>query len=154
MERLMLRGLLAACIGVLPFIFKKRPTSILIIAFLLKGIISSLVDTYVVEAKRIKYPVRFLAKNFNLNILYDYLMYPIIAVIYTRATYASNPVMILLKTLCFSVPLTLGQWILERTTKLFKYHNWHLGHSFATLTGTLLVERGFIGFVKKVLKLD
>ncbi|WP_373894631.1 CBO0543 family protein [Virgibacillus natechei] len=154
MERLMLKGLLAACVGILPFIFKfkKGPLPILIIAFLFKAFVASLTDSYVVESKRISYPARFLPKKFKLNILYDYLMYPIIGVIYTRMTYTSSPVMILLKTLGFSIPMAIGQWFLEKRTKLVKYNHWNLGHSFAALTGTLLFERSFIGLVKKVTK--
>lgn len=148
----MMKGLLGLCLSVLPFIFGKKPSKILIIAFLLKAIIASLTDNFVVQSGKIKYPIRFLPKHFNVNILYDYLMYPMISVLLTRLTFNARPFTILKTVLGTSMLLTISQWCLEKRTKLFKYHNWSFRHSFFTLTGTLLLERGFVSFINKISK--
>lgn len=152
MEKLMIKGLTALCIGSLPFIFRKGPIKILIIAFLFKGIIASLLDNYVVGEGRIKYPVRFFPKHFRLNIVYDYLMYPIIGVLFTRLTYKLKLIPIVLITTCLSLLMTSSQWWLERKTKLFKWQKWSVFHSFFMFMATLLTERGFTELVKKFTK--
>ena len=64
----MLNGLFAVCVVSLPFLIKGPKMRENLVVFFSKGILSTLIDTYVVESKRIEYPVRPFPKVFKTNI--------------------------------------------------------------------------------------
>ncbi|MGE6753728.1 CBO0543 family protein [Rossellomorea sp. NPDC071047] len=55
-----------------------------LIVFFSKGVVSTLVDTYVVSEKRVAYPIRPFPGVFKTNIVFDMLFFPLLMV---RQTY-------------------------------------------------------------------
>ncbi|WP_408010240.1 CBO0543 family protein [Pseudalkalibacillus sp. A8] len=149
MERLMLRVLFALCITSLPFLFRKPNLKTWIIVFFSKGVLSTLVDNYVVNTGRVKYPVRVFPNIFKTNILYDLLFFPLLSIIWVQITYNAKPLTILLRSLYFSIPMSIMQWLLEKFTRLFKWRNWTALHTFISVNFTLFTIRGLVALIKR-----
>lgn len=124
-----------------------------LVIFFSKGVLATLVDAYVVGTKRIDYPVRPFPKIFKTNIIYDMLFFPILSVIWVKISYNDNLVKILLKSLIFSVPMSIGQWYFEKNSKLFKWKKWSSFHTFGSVNFTLFTIRGFVGLIRKLDKI-
>ncbi|GIN38277.1 CBO0543 family protein [Heyndrickxia oleronia] len=119
-----------------------------LVIFFSKGVLATLIDAYVVGTKRIEYPVRPFPKIFKTNIVYDILFFPLLSVIWVKLSYNDNFWKILLKSLLFSVPMSLGQWYLQKYSKLFKWKKWSPFHTFGSVSFTLFTIRGLVGFIK------
>ncbi|MGQ5389794.1 MULTISPECIES: CBO0543 family protein [unclassified Paenibacillus] len=117
--------------------------------FFAKGVLSSSIDSIFIKRKRIEYPVRPYPKIFDTNILYDLLFYPLLSVLWVRSTYDTKPSVTILRSLYFSVPMSLAQWILEKKTNLFKWKSWSILHTFVSINFTLFTIRGFVGLLKE-----
>lgn len=124
-----------------------------LVIFFSKGVLATLVDAYIVGTKRIDYPVRPFPKIFKTNIIYDILFFPILSVIWVKISYNDNLVKILLKSLIFSVPMSIGQWYFEKNSRLFKWKKWSPFHTFGSVNFTLFTIRGFVGLIKKLDKI-
>ncbi|WP_396652643.1 CBO0543 family protein [Metabacillus sp. KUDC1714] len=84
-----------------------------------------------------------------MNILFDYLLFPILCVFYNQLTFRSNLKGILLKLFLFSIPMTLAEVFFERKTKLIKFNkNWHWYHTLLSETFIMLFVRMFIGLIR------
>ncbi|WP_326160675.1 CBO0543 family protein [Heyndrickxia oleronia] len=119
-----------------------------LVIFFSKGVLATLIDAYVVGTKRIEYPVRPFPNIFKTNIVYDILFFPLLSVIWVKLSYNDNFWKILLKSLLFSVPMSLGQWYLQKYSKLFKWKKWSLLHTFGSVSFTLFTIRGLVGLIK------
>ncbi|MFE4028299.1 CBO0543 family protein [Priestia sp. YIM B13551] len=149
MERTLLKGLTVLCTVLFPFVVKKPKFKEMLIVFFAKGILATLIDAYAVNTNRIKYPVRPYPRIFSTNILYDLLFFPLLSMIWVRQSYEDKLPAILLKSLVWSVPMSISQWYLERNSNLFKWKKWTIFHTFASVSFTLLTIRGLAGLVKK-----
>jgi hypothetical protein len=152
-EKKLLNFLLAVCIASFPFLFKGPKMRENLLIFFSKGVIATLFDAYVVGKQKLEYPVRPFPKIFKTNIIYDILFYPILSVIWVKISYNDNFGKILLKSLIFSVPMSVGQWFMEKNTGLFKWRKWSTFHTFACVNFTLFTIRGFVGLLKILDKL-
>lgn len=150
MEKKLLNLLLVLCTISLPFLFTGRKTRENLVIFFSKGVIATIIDAYVVGTKKIEYPVRPLPKIFKTNLIYDILFFPLLSVVWVKLSYNDKLPMILLKSLIFSVPMSLGQWFFERNTKLFKWKKWSPLHTFASVNFTLFTIRGLVGLIRKL----
>lgn len=150
MEKLMIRGLFALCLFLFPFLAKKPHFKEMLIVFFSKGVLATLIDVYVVNTKRVEYPVRPFPKIFSTNIIFDVLFFPLLSMAWVRQSYNDNIPKILLKSLTWSVPMSLSQWYLERNSKLFKWKKWSPFHTFGSVSFTLLTIRALAGLVKKI----
>ncbi|MBV7508753.1 hypothetical protein KW850_26415 [Bacillus sp. sid0103] len=150
MEKKLLNLLTALCIVSLPFLFKGSKMRENLVIFFSKGVIATLLDAYVVGTKKVEYPVRPFPKIFKTNIIYDILFFPILSVIWVKLSYHDNLSKILLKSLIFSVPMSIAQWYFEKNTRLFKWKKWTPFHTFGTVNFTLFLIRGFVGLLKKL----
>lgn len=121
-----------------------------LVIFFSKGVIATLIDAYVVSTKKVEYPVRPLPKIFKTNLIYDILFFPLLSVIWVKISYNDRLSNILMKSLIFSVPMSLGQWYLEKNTRLFKWKKWSPLHTFGSVNFTLFIIRGFVGLLKKL----
>lgn len=146
----MLNLLTALCLVSFPFLFRGSKMRENLVIFFSKGVLATLVDAYVVGTKRIDYPVRPFPKIFKTNIIYDMLFFPILSVIWVKISYNDNLVKILLKSLIFSVPMSIGQWYFEKNSRLFKWKKWSPFHTFGSVNFTLFTIRGFVGLIKKL----
>ncbi|KON90329.1 hypothetical protein AF332_15610 [Sporosarcina globispora] len=150
MEKKLLNMLLGLCIFSVPFLFKGKKMRETLVIFFSKGVLATLIDAYVVGTKRVEYPVRPFARIFKTNLIYDILFFPLLSVIWVKFSYNDNLRNILLKSLLFSVPMSIGQWYFEKNTRLFKWRKWSIFHTFCSVNFTLFTIRGFIGFIKKL----
>mgnify|MGYP007112641299 FL=1 len=119
-----------------------------LVIFFSKGVLATLIAAYVVGTKRIEYPVRPFPNIFKTNIVYDILFFPLLSVIWVKLSYNDNFWKILLKSLLFSVPMSLGQWYLQKYSKLFKWKKWSPLHTFGSVSFTLFTIRGLVGLIK------
>ncbi|MGN7400269.1 CBO0543 family protein [Cytobacillus praedii] len=150
MEKKLLNLLFGLCICTVPFLFKGEKMRENLVVFFSKGVLATLVDAYVVGTKRVAYPVRPFPQIFKTNLIYDILFFPILSVIWVKISYNDRLPMILLKSLLFSVPMSIGQWYFEKNTKLFKWEKWSIFHTFGSVCFTLFTIRGFVGLIKKI----
>jgi hypothetical protein len=148
-EKNTLRFLLVFGIIAFTNLMRKPPTKDWMLIFLFKGFLSSILDNIVVTKGYIKYPVK-LFKTFDISFIFDYLLYPVACVYYNQLTKTSNVFGILIKTFCFSIPMTLIEHFLESRTSLIKFKKgWNTLTSFYTMTLTFLVSRSFIAIMRK-----
>jgi hypothetical protein len=152
-EKRLLNLLTIVCIASFPFLFKGSKMRENLVIFFSKGVIATLIDAYVVGTKRVEYPDRPLANIFKTNIIYDILFFPILSVVWVKMSYNDNFGKILLKSLLFSVPMSIGQWYMEKNTRLFKWKKWSPFHTFGSVNFCLFTIRGFVGLLKKLDKL-
>ncbi|MFP5106275.1 CBO0543 family protein [Neobacillus sp. C211] len=150
MEKKLLNLLTALCVVSLPFLFKGSKMRENLVIFFSKGVLATLIDAFVVGTKRLEYPVRPFPKIFKTNIIYDLLFFPLLSVIWVKLTYNDHLGKILLKSLLFSVPMSIGQWCFEKNSKLFKWEKWTIFHTFTSVNFTLFTIRGFVGLLKKL----
>ena len=148
MEKRLLNLLTALCVVSLPFLFKGSKMRESLVIFFSKGVLATLVDAYVVGTKRVEYPVRPFTKIFKTNIIYDILFFPLLSVVWVKISYNDKFWNILLKSLLFSVPMSVGQWYMEKNTKLFKWKKWTALHTFGSVNFTLSTIRGFVALIK------
>lgn len=150
MEKKLLKLLSALCLVSLPFLFRGSKMRENLLIFFSKGVFSTLIDAYVVGTYRISYPVRPFPKIFKTNIIFDLLFFPLLSVIWVKMSYNDHIGKMLLKSLLFSVPMSVGQWYLERTSSLFKWQKWSPLHTFGSVNFTLFTIRGLIGLLKNL----
>ncbi|MBX9975721.1 CBO0543 family protein [Cytobacillus firmus] len=148
MEKKLLNLLLGLCILSVPFLFKGKKMRETLVIFFSKGVLATLIDAYVVGTKRVEYPVRPFSRIFKTNLIYDILFFPLLSVIWVKISYNDNLRNICLKSLIFSVPMSIGQWYFEKNTRLFKWRKWSIFHTFGSVNFTLFTIRGFVGFIK------
>jgi hypothetical protein len=153
LEKKLLNILTALCIVALPFLFKGPKMRENLVIFFSKGVIATLLDAYVVGTKRLEYPVRPFPNIFKTNIIYDILFFPLLSVIWVKLSYNDHLGKILLKSLLFSVPMSIGQWYFEKNSGLFKWKKWTPYHTFSSVNFTLFTIRGLVGLIKKLDKL-
>jgi hypothetical protein len=153
MEKKVLRGLLFFGLLLLPFSIRRTNRKDWIIVFFLKGFTSSLLDTFLTKKKKVSYPKRFLPHYFEINVLFDYLLFPITCVFFNQTTYHSNFKGILLKAFLFSLPMTIVEVLFEKYTKLITFkNNWTSWHTLFSEMISFIATRLFIGLLRKYSK--
>lgn len=150
MEKKLIKLLTTICTISIPFLFFGRNMRENLVIFFSKGVIATLLDAYVVGTNKVEYPVRPFPKIFKTNIVYDMLFFPLLSVIWVKLSYHDKLPKILLKSLIFSVPMSLGQWFFEKNTSLFKWKRWSPFHTFVSVNFTLFLIRGLVGLIKKL----
>lgn len=150
MEKKLLNLLTTTCTIVVPFLFTGKNMRENLVVFFSKGVIATLLDAYVVGKNKVEYPVRPFPKIFKTNIVYDMLFFPLLSVVWVKLSYHDKLPKILLKSLLFSVPMSLGQWFFEKNTSLFKWKKWSPLHTFVSVNFTLFLIRGLVGLIKKL----
>jgi hypothetical protein len=130
-------------------LMRKPPVKDWMLIFLFKGYLSSIVDKLLVTKGYITYPVK-LVKWFDVSFIFDYLLYPVACVYFNQATKTSSLMGILMKALCFSIPMALVEHFFEKRTSLIKFKKgWNSLISFYSLTVTFLISRIFIALIRK-----
>ncbi len=150
MDRKLLRIFLLIGILLIPFTFKREKLKDWMLIFFLKGYISSFIAKVVVRNQNIHYPIRLMPKFFDISIVFDYLLFPILCVVFNRTSLHSKPLSIFLQSLVFSLPMTVIELILERYTDLIKYKKgWNWMITYGSLNATFLFVRLFISNIRK-----
>ena len=73
-ERLIIKIRIIFGILSFPTLFKKPSVKIWLPLFLINCLIIWIFDKVLVETKQVKYPIRFITKNFKINVVYDFLV--------------------------------------------------------------------------------
>lgn len=146
----MLSVLISICLICFPFLFRGSMMKQNLIVFFSKGVVSTLVDTYVVSEKRVAYPIRPFPGVFRTNIIFDMLFFPLLSVIWVKQTYNDGLWTILLKSLTWSVPMSITQWFLVKYTRLIQWKKWSPFHTFGSVSFTLFIIRGLVSVVKRL----
>lgn len=150
MEKLLLKGLFAACTTAVPFVLKRKYFKEMLIVFLAKGTLSTVLDLFYIRNNRIEYPVRPFSKIFQTNILFDLFFFPLLSVIWVRQSYKDDLGGVLLKSLTWSVAMSIAQWYVEKKKKLFKWKKWNILYTFICTSFTLLTIRALHTVIKKI----
>lgn len=146
----MLSVLISLCLISFPLLFRGSMMKQNLIVFFSKGVVSTLVDTYVVADKRVAYPIRPFPGVFKTNIIFDMLFFPLLSVVWVKQTYKDGLWKILLKSLTWSVPMSITQWFLVKYTKLIQWKKWSPFHTFGSVSFTLFIIRGLVSVVKRL----
>ncbi|WP_129728294.1 CBO0543 family protein [Ectobacillus funiculus] len=120
-----------------------------LIIFFLKSYISSILNVIAVKKGYLKYPVP-LFKTFDVSVLFSYILFPISCVYYNQLTKNSNIFGMIVKAMCFSIPMTIVENWLEQNTRLIEYKkSWDWKYTFSSITTTFLIVRFIMGIIRK-----
>lgn len=151
MDKKILKFLLGIGVLLLPFAFKRKKLTEWFLVFFIKGYISSILATIMVEKKKFYFPVRFKPKIFKISIVFDYLLFPLLCVFFNRTTLHSKPIQIFFQAFFYSLPMTIIEAVLERFTKLIKYNKgWTWFTTLWALMSTFLFVRLFMAIIRKL----
>jgi hypothetical protein len=108
----------------------------------------------VVELKLISYPVRFFSYAFRTNFAFEYIIFPIVSVLFNLYFPRNGTVLKkLLYSITFPSVLIIGEIIVEKYTDNIRYINWNWFYSWSSMWGSLLLAYFFYRwFFKKFLK--
>ncbi len=67
---------------------------------------------------------------FDINIMFDLLVFPVLNVLYNQTSYRSGLAGIISQAILYSVPITILEYWFERYTRLIQYENWSWMHTF------------------------
>lgn len=131
------------------FLLKKGPIKDWFLVYLFKTLITTMIDGPVVKKRLVTYPYRYFSKSFDTNIIFDYVIFPLLCVFYSQFTYKLKLVKTILSVFIFSLPMTVIQGWLEKNTRLVKYsRNWSWFHTLSVLTATFWSSRLFIALLR------
>ncbi|MFY4776531.1 CBO0543 family protein [Metabacillus sp. RGM 3146] len=117
--------------------------------YLFKTLVATLLDSPVINKKYVLYPNRYFPKIFDSNIVFLYIIFPLLCVIYNQFTYKMKPVKTILSVFLFSTPMTLFENWLEKNTSLVRYRKgWNSFFTFSVLTVTFWMVRLLIAWVR------
>ncbi len=149
--RLLQMILLINLVIIIPLILRKRPIKDWIIVYLFNAVTNGLIDTILVKNKILKYPVRLFSKRFNINILFDYFLYPTFTVIYNQWTYKDKVFQIIYKLFLLLLPPFFIELWAEKTTDYIVWsRKWKWYHTFFSILLKSLFTRSIIGIIRKI----
>ncbi|HBC94647.1 MAG TPA: hypothetical protein DCZ10_17555 [Pelotomaculum sp.] len=143
-------SVISALIGLLLLIFAVdwRYFRDWVVIFLYKSTLDCLWGAAVINLDLLAYPFRQLPFLFDVSLLFDFWVFPILCVLYNQITRELGFRLILAYAVLFSAGITAIEYPLELYTELISYHRWSWYISFITLTITLLSSRAFIAFYR------
>lgn len=150
MERIILWFSLLLAVVLLFLSLKKTPIKDWVIVYLLQAFLAIFAGVIVIEEKMLEYPVRFLPKYFDSNILYEFLILPVVCVYFNQTSYHSNIPSTILQNITYTSVLTIIEVVLEKYTNLIKYKNWNWMYTFGSTFLIMLFVRIVIGFIRKI----
>lgn len=152
-EKTILSSLFVA--GLLFFfpLIRKKPSKEMndwLLVFFIKSYISSILDTIINKKGYVKYPVN-LGKNFNISVLFSYLLFPLACIYFNQVTKNSSLTGTLVKVIFLGGPMALIESWLEKNTKIIKYgRGWNSFTSFVSISFTFLFVRGIMSIIRKL----
>ncbi|WP_335871759.1 CBO0543 family protein [Bacillus sp. 2205SS5-2] len=132
----------------LPFTLKK-PAKDWLFVYFFHAFLSIVQGSLVTGRHFLTFPVRFFPKIYRSSLLFDGLLFPIIAVLHNQWTFHSKRAGIVVKALMFSTPMTIGELWFENNTQLISYKKWTWITTLTTVTINLLFTRGVIGLIRR-----
>lgn len=149
-ERTILHIITALGIGGLAFLFRRKgELKDWFLIYLFKTLVSTLIDGPVIKRKYVQYPIRYFPKLFDSNIVFLYILFPLSCVIYNQFTYKMSPIKTFFSVFLFSVPMAIGENILEKKTRLVEFgKGWNGFYTVAVLSVTFWTVRLFIAGIR------
>jgi hypothetical protein len=148
-----LHVMLIIALGLLLFLFRKPPIKDWLLAYLFNALTNGIIDNFIVAHDLIRYPTRLLKKQFRINVLFDFLLYPIISVMINQATYYDKGLKVLYKIVLFTIPMFFIELWAEKRTKLIEWKTgWMWYHTFTSVTLKSYLNRLLIGWIRKIEK--
>ncbi|WP_416148562.1 CBO0543 family protein [Salipaludibacillus sp. HK11] len=146
-----LRFWLVLSLIILSFSLKKRNKKEWLLIYLLNAVSNGFIDMIIVKNHIVKFPIRLLPKIFNINILFDFFVYPTITVVYNQMSYYDKPLTSLYKLLFVSIPMLLIEYWLEAKTDLIEWRRgWKWYHTYTSIVIKSLLERLLVGKIREV----
>ncbi|RSL34304.1 hypothetical protein D7Z54_07055 [Salibacterium salarium] len=129
-------------VGGMTLLFRKGPIKEWILVYLLKTLVCTFLDVPVVQKKLVRYPKRYFAKSFDSNIVYIYIIFPLLCVAYNQFTFQKNLLKTIPNVFFFSGPMAIVENWLEKNTRLIQYGNgWNSYYTLAYLTFSFWLVR-------------
>ncbi|WP_339146155.1 MULTISPECIES: CBO0543 family protein [unclassified Sutcliffiella] len=148
-DKIILQIITVLGLGGWSLLFRKGPIKDWFLVYLFKTFITTLIDGPVTKKKLVTYPYRFLANIFETNIIFDYIIFPLLCVFYSQFTYKMKLLKTIVSVFLFSLPMTVIQEWLERNTQLVKYsRRWSWINTLSVLTMTFWSSRIFIAWIR------
>ncbi|MET3697066.1 hypothetical protein SAMN05877753_101356 [Bacillus oleivorans] len=138
-------------IGVVLLFFGVRKPFIkdTLLVFLLSAYFSTFIGVFVVEEKMLRYPVRFLSEYFEVSILYEYVLFPVVCMYFFQTTRHSRYIGIALQCALYTTALTIVEVLLERYTDLIEYNTWNWIYTFISNFLLMIVVRILVHLINK-----
>lgn len=148
-DRRLLHISLVAGIGLLPILLRKPGPKKWAVIHASNAVASHLMDDYLVKTKQLEYPVRLFPRVFNIELVYDYLICPLLSILYCQSSYNASLANTAVQGVLFAIPQVAIEYAAERKTKLIKYRNgWTWVHSFVGIVATKYVFRALFELMK------
>ncbi|MFC0272852.1 CBO0543 family protein [Metabacillus herbersteinensis] len=149
MERIILWLLLIIGIILLVFSLRKPPIKDWILIFLLASCFSIFLGVLVVEEKMLEYPISFLSEYFGSNLLYEYLLFPVVCIYFYQTTYYSRYLGITLQCVVYTSVLTIIEVLFEKYTDLIEYHTWTWIHTSISIFFLMMFIRIIVQLINR-----
>ncbi|WP_160112372.1 CBO0543 family protein [Salicibibacter kimchii] len=144
----MLKVVFATGIFTLPFTFLRRNVKDHIIIFLVTGYAATFLAQLVVRRKKLKYPVRPWPNYFDTNILYEYLLLPLVSVWFNQTTRRSGIIGTLGQAVLYGTAHTVIETIIEKKTRLMQWKTWSVFHNISSIASVLLGSKGILFVIR------
>lgn len=148
-DKIILRLITLVGLGGFLLFFRRGPIKDWFLVYLFKALFSAIIDTPVANKNLVKYPVRYFKKYFKINVVFDYIIFPLTCVLYSQMTRGMSTTKGILSVFTLSIPMTIAEEILDRYTNLVKYsRQWSWKNTLIYLTVTFWASRFFMGLVR------
>jgi hypothetical protein len=128
---------------------RKQPLKDWILVYLLIAFLSALIDSFVVTYGWIDYPVRILPRVFDINVLFDFFVFPTLSVFHNQTSYSAKRTGIIGQAFLYSTPIMLLEILIVKYTHLIEYHKWNWAYTLLSLVATFLMVRFMIGVIRR-----
>ncbi len=155
-EKRFLNYLFYSSIIVFPFVvFRKKPLKDWLIVYFFVGLISGIIDKILVTRGKLKYPVKKFKNTFLVSCTFDFILCPLMNIVYNQVTHKDNALQKFIKLFLFITPMTLFETFLEKNTNLIKWKNgWKWYHTFISIFIKYLSVRTLMDIVRYFSKLQ
>lgn len=138
-------------LGGLTLLFRKGSVKDWILIYLLKSLLCTFLDVPVNKKKFVKYPKRYFPNSFDSNIVFLYVIFPLLCVLYNQFTYKMKAIKTIPSVFLYSVPMAIFEKWLEKNTQLVKYSKgWNSYFTLSYLTFAFWVVRVFIEGIRYI----
>ncbi|MFP3669229.1 CBO0543 family protein [Priestia sp. SIMBA_032] len=142
LERRFLKYTTIIFLGSLPLVLKKVNIKDSLLILFMNGYTNAIVDMFLVNRNILSYPVRFIRKEFKLNVLFDLLYLPTVSLWLYQLTKNDKPFKIIVKIVSTVSSLFLFELWAEKNTKLIKWKKgWKWYYSLISLNVRTLFSR-------------
>lgn len=153
LEKVILKILLYSGLSSIIILLRKPPIKDWIIVLSVTGLVSGIVDIILVSKKVLDYPLRLYPKKFKIHFLFDFILCPVVSILYNQVTFKDKALKTILKLFPFTIIHVFLEILAVKYTELIRWKNgWSWYHTFITMNVKYLSIRLFIEMVRKIAK--